>query len=340
MRSFGSDNHSGVHPEIWQALADANVDHAPSYGTDIWSEQIQDRMQTLFDRPVKTFFVFNGTAANVCALKSMTRTWNSVLCSDVAHLNLDECGSPEALAGVKLIPIPSHHGKVSVENCQSHLVRRGDQHHSQVKVLSLTQPTELGTCYTVSELRELTEWAHGEKLLVHIDGARLANACYFLKTNLKEMLSQTSVDVVSLGGTKNGLLFGEAVVFLNSELAENFQFLRKQSGQLPSKTRFIAAAFSRYLSEDLYLHIAEHGHTMALRLAELVKSIPGVEITRPVQSNAVFAKIPQAWVKPLRKKFFFYVWDEATFECRWMCSFDTTLQDVDQLAQELRALSL
>jgi threonine aldolase len=336
MRSFGSDNHSGVHPLIWQAMSDANQDHAPSYGTDPWTEKAKEQMNALFGRAVETFFVFNGTAANVTALKSLGRSWNSVLCSDVSHLNLDECAAPEVIAQTKLIPVPSVDGKVSLARCAEFLVRRGDQHHTQVRGLSLTQPTELGTCYTVEEIRSLTTWAHSEGLFVHIDGARLANAVSFLKTTFKEMLTDTGVDVVSFGGTKNGLAFGEAVVFVNTSLSKDFIYLRKQLAQLPSKTRFIAAAFSRYLQGNLWQEIASSGHTKALSLAAAVKDIPGVEITRPVQSNAVFAKIPKAWVKAVRQKYFFYVWDEKTFECRWMISFDTTDEDIAGFAEALR----
>jgi threonine aldolase len=339
MRSFGSDNHSGTHPLILNAMMEANQDHTPSYGTDPWTEKTSDCMSELFGKNVKTFFVYNGTAANVAALRACTRPWNSVLCSDVAHLAMDECGAPEYLAGIKLTPVPSHHGKVSLEDLKKKLIRRGDQHFSQAKVISITQPTEYGTCYSLQEIRAIVNWAHQEGLFVHVDGARLANAVAFLKTSLNEMLTRTGVDVVSFGGTKNGLAFGEAVVFLNESLAADFVFLRKQMGQLPSKTRFISAAFMRYLQDDLYLEIANSVHSKALHLRQLVSGIPGVEVTTPVESNAVFAKIPQAWVKTLRKDYFFYVWDEQTFECRWMISFDTTEEDLLGFAKKLRELS-
>lgn len=339
MKGFGSDNHSGVHPEFLKAITEANSGHVPSYGTDIYTEQCQKLFKKILGQEVGLYFVFNGTAANVLSLKSMVRSYQSVLCADVSHLNVDECGAPEFLAGCKLIGLPSLHGKLNLETLQTQLIRRGDQHFSQIRGVSLTQTTEFGTCYGLEEIKAICQWAHENGLFVHLDGARLSNAVAALQTNFKSMLVDTGVDVVSWGGTKNGFLFGEAVVFINRELEKDFQYVRKQACQLPSKTRFIAAQFLKAYESDLWLQIANHSLSMAKALFEQVKDIPGVQVTHPVQGNVVFATIPKSWVKPLREKYFFYVINEKTFESRWMCSWDTNIEDVHGFAKELRTLS-
>ncbi|ASD63874.1 threonine aldolase family protein [Bdellovibrio bacteriovorus] len=328
-RGFGSDNHAGVHPRILQSILDANTEHAPAYGTDEWTERAVTEFKNQFGKEAQVFFVFNGTAANVTALRAMARPWQSVFCSDVAHINVDECGSPEFLSGCKLLPLPSHNGKLSVDELEKAFIRRGDQHYSQTQVLSLTQPTELGTAYSVDEMKSLIAWAKSKKLLVHIDGARLSNAALYLKKTFKEITTDLGVDVVSFGGTKNGLMMGEAVVILNKDLAQDFKYIRKQSAQLPSKTRFIACQFEAYFKDGLWQQIAEHSHHMALYLYEQCKGLAGVTVREVPQSNAVFATIPSHWVKPLREHYFFYVWDENTFECRWMTSWDTQKSDID-----------
>lgn len=338
-RGFGSDNHSGVHPKILASLAAANQGHAPSYGTDEWTVQAEEAFRRHFGSAAQVFFVFNGTAANVLALKASAKTYQSVYCTDLAHINVDECGAPEFLAGIKLIALPSVNGKLQLADLKKAHIRRGDQHCTQSQVISLTQPTELGTCYSIEELRAIIAWAKHEILYVHIDGSRLANAAVSLGKTFSELTTDLGVDVVSFGGTKNGLLMGEAVIFLNPHLAEGFKFYRKQMGQLPSKTRFISAQFLAYFEGDLWKEIATHACTMAERLARAVHELPGVTITQARQSNGVFAKIPQAWVKPLREKYFFYVWDEHTFECRWMCSWDTQPGDIDGFAQSLKELA-
>lgn len=309
-RGFGSDNHSGIAPEMLQALIEANQFHAPSYGTDDWSLKAEEIFKTHFGTQSQVFFVFNGTAANVLALRSLVKPYQSVLVSDLSHLNVDECGAPEFFTGAKLLSLQSHQGKISLADLKASLIRRGDQHYSQVRALSLTQPTELGTCYSLKELKEIIDWAHLEKILVHLDGARLANAAVSLGVSLKELTTDLKVDVVSFGGTKNGLLFGEAVVFLNPTLAEDFKYIRKQSAQLPSKTRFLAAQFAAYLQNEVWKKLATHSCEMAERLHQALKVIPQLEITAPRQSNAVFVKIPKSWVQSLRKEYFFYVWDE------------------------------
>ncbi|OFZ29295.1 MAG: threonine aldolase [Bdellovibrionales bacterium RIFCSPHIGHO2_01_FULL_40_29] len=339
MKGFGSDNHSGVHPQLLQALIECNVEHAPSYGTDSFSEQAIVQFKKQFGEQAKVFFVFNGTASNVLSLRTMMKRHESVLCSDISHLNMDECGAPEFFAG-KLIPLPHTDGKLALETLKHALIRRGDQHFSQPRAISLTQPTELGTCYSLTEIKAITEWAHQNNMLVHIDGARLSNAVYTLQTTFKKMTTDCGIDVVSFGGTKNGLMMGEAIIVLNPQLGEDLKYLRKQAAQLPSKTRFIAYQFSKYLSTQLYLEIATHACTMAEQLAHGLSSIPQIQITRPRQSNAVFARIPQPWIKILREQFFFYVWDEKTFECRLMTSWDTQDNEITAFIDLVKELSL
>lgn len=339
-RGFGSDNHAGVHPRILQSLIEANTEHAPAYGTDAWTDAAVTAFKDQFGADAQIFFVFNGTAANVTALRALVRPWQSVFCSDVSHINVDECGAPELLSGCKLIPLPSHNGKISVAELEKAFIRRGDQHYSQTQALSLTQPTELGTAYSLNELQELILWAKSKKMLVHIDGARLSNAAAFLGKTLKEITTDLGVDIVSFGGTKNGLMIGEAVVILNKALAADFKYIRKQSAQLPSKTRFIACQFAAYFKDNLWQQIALHSHQMALYLHEQCQNIPGVKVRETPQSNAVFATIPSHWVKPLREQYFFYVWDENTFECRWMTSWDTQKSDIDGFIALLKEQSL
>lgn len=338
MRSFGSDNHAGAHPKILASLQQANVDHAPAYGTDDWSARAEKAFQTLFGTKAESFFVFNGTAANVLALRACLKPYETVLCAEVSHLNVDECGAPEFFTGAKLQPLPHDQGLLSIETLKAALIRRGDQHFSQARAVSLTQPTEYGTCYSLAQIREICAWAKREGLFVHIDGARLANAVVSLKTSFQEMLTEAGADVVSFGGTKNGLVFGEAVVFLNPKLAEGFKYVRKQSAQLPSKTRFVAAQFLAYLEGDLWREIAEHALAQARELREGLTGLDGVEITRPTESNAVFAKLPQPWIKRLREHYFFYVWDEKTFECRLMTSWDTRPDDIRGLIRHIKEL--
>lgn len=338
-RGFGSDNHSGVHPLLMDAILEANIAHTPSYGTDPWSEKAQTLFKEHFGPQSQTFFVFNGTAANVLALKAITPSYQAIFCADNSHLNVDECGAPEFFTGAKLITLPTQNGKMSVEALEEYYIRRGDQHFSQAQVLSLTQPTELGTVYSLQELKELITWAKSKKMFVHIDGARLSNAVVSLNTTFKAMTTDLGVDVVSFGGTKNGLMMGEAVIFLNKDLAKDFKYLRKQAAQLPSKTRFIACQFVKYLEGDLWKSIASHSVSLAQKLHQAVSNISQVEVTVPSQSNAVFAKIPQAWVKPLREKYFFYVWNEKTFECRWMTSWDTQAEDIEGFIDALKELS-
>ena len=337
-RGFGSDNHSGTHPEILQAMLAANQEHAPSYGTDEWSLRAEKCFQMHFGSQIEVFYVFNGTAANALALRALTQSYESVLCSDVSHVNVDECGAPEFFFGGKLIPVKSTDGKISPQDLEPHLIRGGDQHFSQPRVLTLTQPTELGTVYSVEELKALSQFAKKHKLLLHMDGTRISNAALWLNRSFKELTADIGIDVMSFGGTKNGLMFGEALIFFNPDASKNFKFIRKQAAQLPSKSRFLAASFECYLQRNLFHEIAKHECEMAEQLYQGLCQIPQVKITRPRQSNAVFVILPKQWVKALRQDYFFYVWDEATFECRLMTSWDTQLVDVQGFLQKIRSL--
>ncbi len=337
-KGFGSDNHCGAHPEILAALACANTGHMPSYGTDEFSEACIAEFRRHFGSKTEVFFVFNGTAANVLSLKTLTQSFNSVFCSDVSHVYNDECGAPEIIGHYKLSPLPSCGGKITASQISEHLVRRGDQHATQPKAVSITQPTELGTVYTLREIRDIVEICHENKMYVHVDGARLPNACVSLGCSFQELTTDLGVDIVSFGGTKNSLVFGEAILILNPKLGADFKYIRKQSMQLPSKSRYVAAQFLALFKDDLWKKNAEHILTLAKLLEKEVKDIPKIKVTQKVESNAVFAIIPKELLKPLREKFFFYVWDEKTFECRWMISFDNTTEEIKEFARLIRDL--
>ncbi|MES2801270.1 MAG: low specificity L-threonine aldolase [Bdellovibrionota bacterium] len=332
MRGFGSDNHSGVHPEILLALSTANIGHAPSYGTDPFTEKCQEMFKKFFGKSCEAFFVFNGTAANVLSLKALMKSYESCFVTDISHMNLDECGAPEFFAG-KLIPVKSHDGKLTIAELEKHFIRLGDQHHTQPRVVSLTQPTEVGTLYSLDEIKTITAWAKKNNLFVHMDGARFTNAVYKLNCSMQQLTTDLGVDVLSFGGTKNGLMFGEAVVILNPALSKDFKYIRKQAAQLPSKTRFIAAQFLAFFNDDLYLKIAKHSCDMAQHFLETLSG--KIKINYPVQSNALFAEIPQGLVKKLKQQYFFYVWDEKTFECRLMTSWDTQKEDIEGFCKAL-----
>ncbi|HWC87549.1 MAG TPA: low specificity L-threonine aldolase [Solirubrobacteraceae bacterium] len=332
-RGFASDNQAGIHPQVLDAIVAANEGHAASYGHDGWTERLQACFREHFGAGARAFPVFNGTGANVLALRAVCRPWEGAICADTAHLNVDECGAPEAIAGTKLIALPGLDGKVTPELIAGPaLARRGDEHQVQARVLSISQSTELGTVYSAEEMAALADAAHAYGLVLHVDGARLSNAAAALELPLRALTADVGVDIVSFGGTKNGLLGAEAVLFLTPELAEGFAYLRKQSLQLASKMRFLAAQLEALLSDGLYLRLAAHANSMAARLAAAVGEVNGVTITRPVQANAVFAIVPPAAAERLGERFPFYVWDEQSGEVRWMCAWDTTPEDVDAFA--------
>jgi threonine aldolase len=337
MRSFGSDNHPPVHPDVLAAVLEANDGDAPSYGDDRWTARAAELFKVHFGPQAEAFLVFNGTAANVLGLEAVLRPYQAVVCTETAHIHTDECGAPERHLGAKLLTVSTADGKLTPLAAASVVRGVGDQHHVQARVLSITQSTELGTRYSPAEVRALAEWAHSHGLLLHVDGARLANAAAGLGVGLAE--AAAGADVLSFGATKNGGLGAEAVVFLRPGLGSDFRFLRKQGMQLASKMRYAAAQFVALLSDDLWRRNAAHANAMAARLAAGVAEVPGVRITRPVQANAVFAVPPAGVVAPLQAQYPFYVWDEGTGEVRWMTSYATTEADVDGFVAALRRLA-
>jgi threonine aldolase len=340
-RGFASDNHAGVHPEVLEALAAANHGHAPSYGADAWTARAEELFREHFGAEARAFCVFNGSGANVAAVDALTRPFEAVICTDVAHMHVDECGAPERLAGTKLLTVAHEHGKLGPDDVRRWEARRGDEHQAQPRVVSITQATELGTVYTLDETRAIAEAAHELGMLVHVDGARLANAAAALDAPLAALTTEAGVDAVSFGGTKNGLLVGEAVVFCRAELADDFAFTRKQMLQLASKMRFVSAQFEALLGGELWLRSARHANAMAARLAAAAAAIDGVEISHPVEANAVFARLPRTAIDGLLAELPgehpFYIWDEVTDEVRWMCAWDTTPDDVDAFAAAVAA---
>jgi threonine aldolase len=331
---FASDNCAGVHPAVLAAIAASNDGFAPAYGDDDWTLALQERMREVFG-DVEAFPVFNGTGGNVTALATVMHPFEAVICPQTAHINVDECGAPERFAGSKLVDLPTADGKLTPDHVRSALVGMGDQHHVQARVVSITQPTELGTTYTPAETAALAEAAHAAGLLLHVDGARLANAAAGLGTGLREITSDCGVDVLTFGGTKSGLLGGEAVVFFRRDLAARYVFVRKQGMQLASKMRFVSAQLLCLFEGDLWREIAGHANAMARRLAAAATEVPGVRLACPVQANAVFVALPATVTERLREDYHFYTWDEPAGVVRWMCSWQTTAADVDRLVAAL-----
>jgi threonine aldolase len=337
MKAFASDNYAGAHPEVLAALAEANAEHVVAYGDDPWTARMEEVLRRHFGEQARAFPVFNGTAANVLSLKACCRPWEAVLTPTSSHLHVDEGGAPERLAGLKLLTVPGEDGRLTPDHVAACRVRIGDQHAVQPRVVSIANATELGTVYDVAAVRALADAAHAHDMLLHVDGARLANAAVSAGASLGELTTQAGADVVSLGLTKNGALGAEVVVFLRPEPAEGFLWLRKQHGQLASKMRFAAAQVLALLEGDLWQRSAAHANAMASRLAEAVAGIDGIELARPVQANAVFAVLAPERADRVREQFPFYTWDEGTGEVRWMCSWDTTPEEVDAFAAALRA---
>lgn len=334
MKSFGSDNHSGIHPQILRAIENANIGHVPAYGDDAYTTDAIRDFRTVFGEHVEVFFVFNGTGANCLSLLSGSRTYNSIICVDTAHINVDECAAPEKLTGCKIISVPHLDGKLTVSEVKKQLHGFGFEHHAQPKFLSISQSTELGTVYNRVEIEELATLAHDNNMFLHMDGARFANAIAASGIAPKDMVQ--GVDVLSFGGTKNGMMIGEAVVFFNPKLAQEFKYLRKQSMQLSSKMRFISAQFSAYFKDDLWIKMASNANQMASLIYDSLKEVPEVKFSSKPQANALFAIIPTKVREELLKKYCFYVWDENTGEVRWVCSFDTTTADVEAFVSDVK----
>jgi threonine aldolase len=337
-RGFASDNNAGVHPCIMEALLKVNEGHVIAYGDDPYTEKASNELKKIFGEESEVFFVFTGTAANVLGLSTLTQSYHAVICPETAHINVDECGAPEKFTACKLLTCSSPDGKLTVDRIASQMHGIGFEHHVQPRLVSITQATELGTVYSIDEIRKIASYAHENGMLLHMDGARISNAAVSLGCGFYEMTGGAGVDVLSFGGTKNGMMYGEAIVFFNKDHCGDFKFRRKQGMQLASKMRYIAAQFSAFLENDLWKENARHANRMAQSLYSAVKDIPGVEVTRPVESNAVFAKVPKDLIPALQKEFFFYVWDEEISEVRWMCSFDTSEEDIEAFSGLLRSL--
>jgi threonine aldolase len=330
-RGFASDNNSGVHPEILKELADANSGHVIGYGSDAYTEQAKQLFREYMGDSVETYFVFTGTAANVLGLSGVTRSWNSVITAFTSHLEEDECGAPEKFIGCKVLPVNTSDGKIDVESIGIHMDGFDFEHHSQPKVISISQSTEMGTVYNITEIRKIADFAHSKNMLLHMDGARIANAAVSLDLPFKAFTTDAGIDILSFGGTKNGMMVGEAVCFLTPGITHDFKYIRKQAMQLASKMRFISAQYIAYFRNDLWKKCAAHSNKMARILADRLMQLDGIRITQQVQANGVFAVIPHEIAEKVRKQFFFYPWDEKISEYRLMCSWDTADSDIDDL---------
>jgi threonine aldolase len=340
MRAFASDNYSGIHPEILKAIENANQEHVGSYGNDPYTQQATEKFKQYFGEDIAVFFVYNGTGANVLGLSAMTKSFNSIIAPELAHINVDESTAPEKFLGCKIIGVPAPHGKLTPAAVEEKIVRIQDQHHPQAKVISISQSTEYGTVYTIEEIKGLSALARKYKMYLHMDGSRIANAAVSLGADFKSFTRDAGVDVLSFGGTKNGMMIGEAVVFFNTSLAVDFSYQRKQGMQLHSKMRFISAQFNALLSNDLWKRNASHANKMAKILATQLRTIPTVTITQPVDANGVFAILPAAIIEKVQSVIFFYVWNEKTNECRFMCSYNTTEEDVNNLVEAIKKFSV
>jgi len=339
-RGFASDNNAGVHPDILREIEKANTGHAIGYGGDVYTEKAREIFRELFGNDTDVYFVFTGTAANVLGLAGITRSWNSVITASTAHIEMDECGAPEKFTGCKVLTVDTPDGKLTVDLVKKHVHGFGFEHHAQPKVISITQSSEMGTVYTAGEIRKLADYAHGNNMLLHMDGARISNAAVTLNLPFRAFTTDAGVDLLSFGGTKNGMMFGEAVCFLRPGLSDDFKYLRKQGMQLASKMRFISSQYIAFFRNDLWKSNATHSNRMAGILYEKVKNIEGIKVTQKVEANGVFVILPKTVAEELRKHYFFYPWDEEKSEYRWMTSWDTTEEDIadfaDLLSKEMK----
>ena len=327
-RHFASDNWSGVHREVLDAIAAVNAGHVPSYGHDTYTAAAIEKLRDKLGDDAQIFFVFSGTGANVLSLQTIASPFNTVICADTAHIYTSECGAPEKHVGCKLTPVATRDGKLDRDSVMQYLVGFGNDHSVQPGAVSITQATEYGTVYSLDEIRLLSSFVHEHGLKLHMDGARIANAAAHLGASLKEMTGEAGVDVLSFGGTKNGMIAGEAVVFFDPELARNFAYRRMQGTQLSSKMRFIAAQFDALFTDDLWLRSAQHANSMAALLGKGIAALPGCQVTQSIEANEVFAILPREHIAALQSVAHFHVWDEPTSECRFVCSFDTTEEDI------------
>jgi threonine aldolase len=336
--AFASDNYAGAHPEVLQAMADVNVGYAGAYGADPWTARLSEVLREHFGAECEVFPVFNGTGANVISLQALVPKWGAVICSEGSHVVTDECGAPERVGGVKLLTVPTPDGKLTTGLIDRQAWGFDDEHRAQPRAVSITQATEVGTVYRPEEIRALADHAHGLGMSVHMDGARLANAAAHLGSSLREITTDAGIDVVSLGGTKNGALFAEAIVVLNPDAADgiSIRYLRKMDTQLASKMRFISAQLLALFGGDLWLRSARHANEMARELAAGLAGVPGVTVTRPIEANGVFAVLPEKVREAVGRRFRFYEWSRETLEVRLMCSWATTPVDVAALVDAAR----
>lgn len=337
-RGFASDNNSGVHPKVMLELNNVNRGHVVGYGDDGYTKAAEELFKEHLGRDAEAFFVFNGTGANIMGLSAVTRSWNAVLSAYTAHIVQDECGAPEKNTGAKVLTVDTPDGKLKPEYLWKHMHGFGVEHHSQPKVISISQPTEMGTVYSVEEIKALAAYAHSNGMLLHMDGARLANAAISLSLPFKAFTTDAGVDLLSFGGTKNGMMYGEAVVFLRPGISDGFKYIRKQSMQLASKMRFIAAQYIAYLRDEVWKECATHSNNMAKKLEKALRSVEGIRITQKVDANGIFVIMPRKVAEKLNKEYFFYPWDEAAEEYRLMTSWDTTDEDIDTFVSVLKSL--
>ena len=337
---FASDNHSGVHPNIMEALVNANIDYTMAYGYDEFTKKSIKKFKEHFGNKIEVFYVYNGTAANVLGLKTVTNSFNSIICPKTSHLNVHECCAPEKFTGCKITTVDTKDGKLTIDRIVNDIKGFDDEHCAQPKIISITQPTELGTIYSINELKKLTRFAHENNLLVHVDGARLCNAAAGLNVGLRDISTDVNIDSLSFGGTKNGMMFGDAVIFFNKNLSKNFKYFRKQGMQLASKMRFIAVQFEVLLTNNLWLKNAKHSNDMAQLLYKQIKNISQIQITQKVETNAIFSILPSNKIKTLQKKYFFHIFDKNRSEVRWMCSFNTSIDDVKEFVSFIRKILL
>lgn len=335
-RGFASDNYAGIHPDILDAMSAVNPGHQVAYGDDVYTQQLTSVIKKQFGEQAETFPVFNGTGANVITLQAMCKPWEAVVCATSAHINVDEGGAPEKVAGLKLMQVETPDGKLTPELVDKQAWGFGNEHRAQPKVVSITNSTEYGTVYSVAEIKALADHAHSLGMYLHLDGARISNAAASLGSSLRAFTTDAGVDAVSLGGTKNGAMGAEAAVILNPDLVPAMKYVRKSAMQLASKMRFISIQLVAMFEGDLWLKNAQHSNAMAQELYKGIKGIPSVEVTQP-QANALFPILPANSIEPLQEVAKFYVWDHTINQVRWMCSWDTTQADVDTFVAAVKA---
>lgn len=339
LRGFASDNNATVHPSVMENLLRINQGHSVGYGHDDYTHQISSMIADKLGAKA-VHFLYLGTAANVLCIQHCLRAYEAVICPSGAHIDVDECGAPEHFSGNKLLIINKENGKICPDDLKPFLAYKGLDYKVQPKLVSIANPNELGLVYTPNELLAIGNFCKENDWYFHVDGARISNACAYLDVSLKAITADVGVDILSLGGTKNGLMGAEAVAIFNPNLAKDFVFTQKQGMQLASKMRYITAQFETYFTDELWLKNARHANQLAQLLGKSVEKYPHVELVQPVESNAVFARLPKKWIEKLLEQFFFYVWDEEQNIVRWVCSWDSTEEDVIRLIDLLDQISI